>query len=69
MSVFFDSTLSSFICFIVSLAIFNYKKISYPNNLVFALIISLIVFIILIFILKRGNERKIKYREDKKLFE
>ena len=69
MSVFFDSTLSCFISFIVSLAIFNYKGVNYPNNLVFSIIVALIVFIALIFILKNSNERKIKSREDKKLYE
>ncbi|MBQ7349233.1 MAG: hypothetical protein IJW47_04490 [Clostridia bacterium] len=69
MSVFFDSSLSAFICFILSLAVLNYKDVSYPLHLAIALAIALAVFILLIFVLKQSSERKIKSREDKKLYE
>lgn len=68
MTVFFDSTVSAFICFMVSLAIFNYKKVDYPLNLFLALIISLIIFVLLVAILKRSAERKIKSKQDKLLY-
>lgn len=69
MSVFFDSALSGFISFMVSLAFFNYKNISYPQNLIFSIFIALVVFIGLLFILKSQAEKKIKLKQDKKLFE
>lgn len=68
MSVFFDSLVSSFICFMVSLAVFNYHKVYYPSNLFFALIISIAVFLLLLKVLTKRSQRQIKTKQDKLLF-
>ncbi len=69
MTVFFDSLVSSFISFMVSLAVFNYHKVSYPANLFCALLLAISVFLVLITILKRRSEKQIKTKQDKLLFQ
>ena len=68
MSVFFDSAISAFICFMVSLATFNYYKIGKPFNLTFAILLAISAFLILFTVLKNLNQKQIKTKKDKNLF-
>ncbi len=69
MSVFFDSLVSGFISFMISLAVFNYHNLNYPANLFFALLLGLGTFLILVTVLKRKSEKQIKTKQDKLLFQ